>query len=169
MGQIDLVMKDVLVYSLYIKTMHLMNSNLPDHWPIYMLIRLRCNHEIKYTHHIRLLTTVQILGRHQASLAKVRNSFQNWWSCRPCLNQINLHHTIIPLVGSHLTIVVTCYNSHSLWQCLNIQTCISYDISIDVRKLVWDCWGKFQGIGNRIKWYKGLEGKMGEGGLYSEG
>ena len=68
-----------------------MKIHLPDHAEIYMSIRLGYNHEITYTYHMRLYTTVQVLGRHQAALAKVSNSFQSSWSCRPCLDRVNLH------------------------------------------------------------------------------
>lgn len=69
MKQLDLAVKNVLVYFLYIKIIQIMKTHLPDHQQIYVPTRLRCNHEIAYTHNLRLETTMQLLGRHQAALA----------------------------------------------------------------------------------------------------
>ena len=94
-GQIDPVMKHVPVYILYIRIlcvcmcMSKLKSYLPDHLQIHVPIRWRCNHEITYTHHMRLHTTMQVLGRHQAASLKMSKRFQSQWSCRPCLDRIN--------------------------------------------------------------------------------
>lgn len=89
---------------------------------IYVAIRLRYNHRITYIHHVSLHTTVQILRRHhscfytheitvsrvsgstgfaQIGFSSIRESFLCWvdiW-----------------------TLVVTCSNSHQLWQ-LNLNS-----------------------------------------------
>lgn len=62
-GTINLVMKHILVYLLYIKTIQL-NEKVFS-WAsmdIYISIRLRCNHI--YTHHGKLHITLQVLGRY---------------------------------------------------------------------------------------------------------
>lgn len=59
-----------------------MKNHCPDYPQIYVSINLRCNHEIIYLHHMGLQATMQVLGRHQAALTKVCNSFQSQWSYR---------------------------------------------------------------------------------------
>ena len=48
-----------------------MKNHLPDQPQIHVPIRLNCNHEVTYTHHMRLHTTIQVLGRYQAALANM--------------------------------------------------------------------------------------------------
>lgn len=100
-----------------------MKSHLPYHPQIYVPVRLRCNHEITYTYHMTLHTTGQVLGRHQVALENVSNSFQSWWSCRPCLDKINLHqrHCSSGLTCD-LSIAICCIFTWPLtfWETVNV-------------------------------------------------
>lgn len=57
-----------------------MKCHLSDHPHIYVLLSLRCNYEIAYTHHMTLKITVQVLGRYQSVLTMFSNNLQSQWS-----------------------------------------------------------------------------------------
>lgn len=95
-----------------------MKSHLLDHPKMYVPISLICNHEISYTHYMRLHITMQVLTRNQGALTKVNRIFQSLWSCRHCLDRINFHQRVNPLVGWHLNFQLQyAVYFHSLWQC----------------------------------------------------
>lgn len=95
-----------------------MKSHLPDHPKIYVPISLICNHEITYTHYMRLHITIQVLMRNQGALTKLNRIFQSLWSGRHCLDRINFHQRVNPLVGWHLNFQLQyAVYFHSLRQC----------------------------------------------------
>lgn len=69
-----------------------MRSHLPDHPQMYVPIGLRCNREIMYTHHMRVHTTMKVLGRHQGALAKV-SKFPESVVLQTFLDRINFHQS----------------------------------------------------------------------------
>ena len=95
-----------------------MRSRLPDHPRIYVPIILRCNCEITYTKHMRLHTTMPVLGRHHNYFCTYEttdrnNSFQNSWPHRPFPNCILIQQRIIPQVGQNLN--TRCLLLQLLW------------------------------------------------------
>ena len=68
-------MKHALGYFLCIKIIQEMKKYLPPHPQTYVPIRLNCNHEITYVHHMRLHATEQVFWRHYTALVNVIKSF----------------------------------------------------------------------------------------------
>lgn len=79
-----------------------------------MPIRLRCNHEMTYTHPMWQYTTMHALGRHHTASANGRNCFQSWCSWRAWMDKGKLHQCITPQVVCNWTLVSRFCNSSGL-------------------------------------------------------